>query len=48
MLRCPTCYLWITDQLPVQLRVEGLHVQTVDIEHRIADDTDLVTNRERT
>lgn len=32
-------YLWITDQLPVELCIKGLHVQTIDIQHRVADNT---------
>lgn len=34
-------YLWVTDQLPVELRIERLHVQTVDIEHGVPHHADL-------
>lgn len=38
-------YLWITDQLPVELRIKGLHVQTVDVQHRVGDNADLSESR---
>lgn len=34
-------YLWVTDQLPVELRIKRLHVQTVDVQHRVPDHADL-------
>lgn len=34
-------YLWVADELSVKLRIEGLHVQTTHVEHRIPNDADL-------
>lgn len=34
-------YLWVTNELPVQLCIKGLHMQAVDVQHRITDNTDL-------
>lgn len=34
-------YLWVTNELPVQLSIKGLHMQAIDVQHRISDNTDL-------
>lgn len=34
-------YLWVTNELSVQLCIKGLHMQAVDVEHWITNNTDL-------
>lgn len=34
-------YLWVADELPVQLCIKRLHMQAVDIQHWITNNTDL-------
>lgn len=41
-------YLWVGDELPVEFCIEGLNMAGIDIQHRIANNTDLWGNKNKT